>query len=144
MSIQDKQNAIIEEFKKYSSWEERYKHIIQLGKALPDIEDELKKEENRIKGCQSQVWLVANLDGDKITYRASSDAMIVRGLAALLISVFSGESPLDIAKSSTDFLTEIGLHSHLSQSRSNGLASMVKQFKNYAIAFSVLLQKQDS
>jgi len=141
-SIEAKQQSIINEFSRFSDWEERYKHIIALGKLLPPLPDEYKNEKNRIKGCQSQVWLHAYLDNHKIIYKAESDAMIVNGLAALLISVYSGQPPIDIMNSSTDFLNQIGLTSHLSQSRANGLAAMVKQFKNYAIAFNVLLQSR--
>ena len=136
-SILEKQNNLVAEFKTFSSWEERYKKIIEMGKALPNIEEEYKIDKYRVKGCQSQVWLVAKMNNDTIDYKIDSDAMIVRGLAAILQTVFSGHTPKDVANASIDFLQEIGLTSHLSQSRANGLASMVKQFKNYALVLQM-------
>lgn len=140
-SISEKQKKIIAEFAKYEDWEERYKRIIALGKELEELPEAYKTEENRIKGCQSQVWLHAELQNGQIIYRADSDATIVRGLAALLVSVFSYQTPQDIMEASTDFLKEIGLINNLSQSRANGLGSMIRQFKNYAVAFNVLQQQ---
>lgn len=137
-SIEDKQLAVIDEFSDFLNWEDRYRRIIDLGKSLPPLADEFKIEKYKVKGCQSQVWLVARLENGSVIYDIDSDAMIVRGLAAILKQVFSGHTPNDIAKSSTDFLQKIGLTTHLSQSRSNGLAAMVRQFKNYAVAFAVM------
>lgn len=138
MSIQEKQKQVVQEFAAFENWEDKYKKVIQLGKTLEPLDDSYKVEKYRIKGCQSQVWLMAELNDGRVVYKADSDAVIVKGLAALLISVFSGHTPQEIAESSVSFLQDIGLTSHLSQSRANGLASMVKQFKNYALAFQVL------
>lgn len=140
MTILEKQSTLVEEFSKYKSWEERYKRIIEMGKNLPPIDEELKTEKYRVKGCQSQVWLVPNFHDGILEYKIDSDAMIVKGLASILLHVFSGHTPKDIADAPIDFLQKIGLTSHLSQSRANGLASMVKQFKNYAIALSLMNQ----
>lgn len=138
MSIQEKQKKIVEEFSKYDHWEDRYKRIIEIGKTLNPLDENLKTEDNRIRGCQSITYLYAKLDGDKIIYTADSDAMIVKGLAQLLIDVYSGHTPKEIIETPANFLTEMGLTTHLSQSRSNGLAAMVRQFKNYAIAFNIV------
>lgn len=141
LSIHEKQQALVKEFAELSDWEERYAKIIKLGKTLPDLDEKYKTESNRIKGCQSQVWLHASLEDNKVVYQADSDATIVRGLAALLVHVFSGHQPDEILASNVDFLKEMHLMSHLSQSRANGLGSMIKQFKNYAIAFQHLLSR---
>lgn len=141
-SIQSKQQKVIEDFARFSSWEDKYAHIISLGKSLESLPEEFKTEQNRVKGCQSQVWLHANLDVDKVIFRADSDAIIVRGLVAILVHVFSDSTPDEIMLSNYDFLTEIGLMSNLSQSRANGVAAMLKQIRNYAIAFGVLLQQR--
>lgn len=138
MTIQEKQNQLIKEFSKHKDWTDRYKRIIELGKSLDRLPKNFMTEENRVRGCQSITFLYAKLDGNKITYQAESDALIVRGLAQMLISVFSGHTPQEILAAKADFLKEIGLTTHLSQSRSNGLAAMVRQFKNYAIAFNVV------
>jgi len=143
-TIEDKQLQTIDDFSKFSDWEERYKHIIQIGKTLPSLEEKYKTEENRVKGCQSQTWLHADLDGGKIVYQADSDAMIVRGLISLLLNVFSAQSPQAILNANVEFLTKIGLTTHLTLSRANGLAALAKQFKNYAIAFDVLLKSKNS
>ncbi|OVE81958.1 Fe-S metabolism protein SufE [bacterium K02(2017)] len=142
MSIQEKQKQIVKSFAHFEDWTDRYKKIISMGKELNPLAEEFKTEQNRVKGCQSLTWLHAKLEGDKIIYQADSDAVIVKGLAAILIQVFSVATPQEIIEAKTDFLQEIGLTSHLSQSRSNGMASMVKQFKHFAIAFNVLLQSR--
>ncbi len=141
-TITEKQLSLIEEFNKFSGWEEKYKHLMELGKRMPPLPNEFKIDKYRVKGCQSQVWLKAGLDGDRIVYKAESDAMIVNGLASMLVTVYSGETPAAIMKDPADFLKEIGLTSHLSQSRANGLAAMVRQFKNYAIAFEALMKQR--
>lgn len=138
MSIQDKQQAIVEEFSRFDSWEDRYKHIIQKGKTLPPFPEEHRTEKNKVRGCQSQVWMHANFDGHKIHYDIDSDAMIVKGLASILRNVFNEEEPSAIISAPLEFLEKIGLTQHLSQSRANGLAAMVKQFKNYAVAFNAM------
>lgn len=141
-TITEKQLSLIEEFNKFPGWEEKYKHLMELGKRMPPLPSEFKIDKYRVKGCQSQVWLKASLDGDRIVYKGESDAMIVNGLASMLVSVYSGETPVTIMKDPADFLKEIGLSSHLSQSRANGLAAMVRQFKNYAIAFDALMKQR--
>lgn len=139
--ITEQQDALVKEFAAYTDWEKRYQRIINLGKALPVMPEALKTEANKVRGCQSQVWLDAQLKDDgRVVYRADSDALIVRGLAALLVAVYSEHTPKEIMAAGSDFLTQIGLTSHLSQSRANGLAAMVRQFKNYAIAFDYALK----
>lgn len=138
MSITERQKKIVDEFSRFQNWEDRYRRVIEWGKTLSPLADEFKIEKYKVKGCQSQVWLVARLEDGKVFYDIDSDAMIVRGLAALLKNVFSGESPQAIAECQTDFLQTIGFTTHLSQSRSNGLAAMVRQFKNYAVAFAMV------
>lgn len=142
MTVSERQKSVIQAFSKYLNWEQRYQYLIQLGKAMPHLAEEYKVEKNKVKGCQSLVWLHAHLEQDKVIYEADSDALIVRGLAALLISVYSGHTPSEILSSDGQFLTDIGLTSHLSQSRANGLAALVRQFKNYAIAFQMMLESK--
>lgn len=136
MSINEIQDQIIEDFSYYDDWMEKYEHIIQLGKELPLIEEQYKKEENLIKGCQSRVWLHAELQDGKVVFSADSDAIITKGLVGLMISVLSNQPPKDIAASEIYFIDRIGLKSHLSPTRSNGLLAMLKQMKMYALAFS--------
>lgn len=131
-SIQDE---IIEEFAKLSTWEEKYKHIIQLGRSLAEFPEQFRTEENKVTGCQSQVWLHAEFNGQEIKYHADSDAMIVKGLIALLLRLYSNRSPAEIIETKPDFIQEIGMDRHLSMNRSNGLAAMAKQIKLYAIVF---------
>jgi cysteine desulfuration protein SufE len=135
----DRIKSIVDEFKKYSDWEDRYKHLITLGKNLPPMDESQKTESNKIKGCQSQVWLHAELSGDKILFSADSDASIVKGIIALLVQVYSGCSPDEILSIKPTFLEEIGLKEHLSMSRANGLTAMVKQISFYAMAFKIKL-----
>ena len=136
--IDSRQNQIIEEFEMFPDWMEKYEHIIELGKELNLIEDSNKIDCNLIKGCQSKVWLSAELsDGGDVIFKADSDAIITKGLVALIIRVLSDAKPKDIAESNLYFLEEIGLNAHLSLTRSNGLLSMVKQMKMYGLAFSV-------
>src|SRR5215217_5736955 len=132
-SIESIEHEIVEEFSVFDSWDDKYEYIIDLGKKLPPLEDAFKKDENRVKGCQSTVWLVADYDDGKILYKADSDAVIVKGLISMLIRVLSGQTPDDIVKAPLNFIKEIGMMSHLAQTRSNGLLSMVKQMKNYAL-----------
>jgi cysteine desulfuration protein SufE len=140
MTITETQQAILDEFSKFSSWEERYKRIIELGKTLQAFPEEHRIDQNKVRGCQSQVWMHAGLENGKVLYNIDSDAMIVKGLAAILHKTFSGHEPKDIITAPMDFLEKIGLTQHLSQSRANGLAAMVRQFKNYALAFNALAQ----
>jgi len=126
---------IVSEFKSFSDWESRYKHLISLGKSLPVMDDAHHIEENKVKGCQSQVWLFAELNEGKISYTGDSDASIVKGIVALLLKVYSDRSPEEILKLDQSFVEEIGLKQHLSMSRANGLAAMMKQIQMYALAF---------
>lgn len=139
MDIQAKQDEIIQDFVRLSDWENRYKHIIKLGMKLPELEKEHKIDENLVRGCQSQVWLKTELDGDKVIFRADSDAAITKGLVALMVRFYSGETPDTILKTNPEFITKIGMQEHLSPTRSNGLASMVKQMKIYAMAYKAKL-----
>ncbi len=134
-NIEAKEQEIIEEFSLFDDWMDRYEHIIGLGKVLPLISDELKQDDLLIKGCQSRVWLHANLEDGKVLFTADSDAIITKGIISLLIRVLSGQTPTEIINTDLTFIDEIGLKEHLSPTRSNGLVSMVKQMKLYALAF---------
>lgn len=136
-TIEQIEQEIIEEFSLFDNWDDKYEYIIDLGKKLPVLEDEFKKDENKVKGCQSTVWLVADYKDGKIYYKADSDAVIVKGLISMLIRVLSEQAPDEIINAKLDFIREIGMMSHLAQTRSNGLLAMVKQMKNYALAFKV-------
>ena len=129
MTIQEKEQDIIYEFSIYDDWMDKYEYIIELGKELPIIAEELKTEDRLIKGCQSRVWLNADLEDGKMKFSADSDAIITKGIIALLIRVLNNEKPEEIAKSELKFIKEIGLQEHLSPTRSNGLVSMVKKMK---------------
>lgn len=133
--MKETENEIIDSFSLFDTWEEKYEYIIDLGKKLPPLDEKYKLAENIIKGCQSTVWLVANVDDGKIFFKADSDAVIVKGLVSMLISVLSGHSPDEILNAKLDFIREIGMMNHLAQTRSNGLLAMIKQMKNYALAF---------
>ncbi|GAB5564884.1 MAG: SufE family protein [Winogradskyella sp.] len=139
MSIEDIQNEIIDEFSMFDDWEDRYQYMIDLGKTLPLIEEKYKTEDHIIKGCQSKVWVHANMDADKVNFTADSDAIITKGIIAILIRVFSNQHPKDIIDADTNFIDEIGLKEHLSPTRANGLVSMIKQLKMYAIAYQTQL-----
>ncbi|APZ46030.1 Fe-S metabolism protein SufE [Polaribacter reichenbachii] len=134
MTIKEIQEEIIDEFSMFDDWMERYEYIIELGKSLPIIDAQYKLDENLIKGCQSKVWLYSELENDTIKYTADSDAILTKGIVALLLRVFSEQKPADILNADTNFIDEIGLKEHLSPTRANGLVSMVKQIKMYAIA----------
>ena len=141
MTIKEIQEEIIDEFSMFEDWMERYEYIIELGRSLPLINDSFKLDENLIKGCQSKVWLYSELDGDKVQFTADSDAILTKGIVALLLRVFSNQSPKDILNADTDFINEIGLKEHLSPTRANGLVSMVKQIKMYALAQQARITK---
>ncbi|HMB97545.1 MAG TPA: SufE family protein [Balneolaceae bacterium] len=143
MSIQKKQDRIIREFQLLENWPERYKYLIKLGQKLDSLPDECKKEENLVRGCQSQVWLVTELKGDKVIFKADSDAAITKGLVALMVRFYSEEDPDTILSINPDFIKKIGLQEHLSPTRSNGLASMIKQMKIYAMAYKSKLQQAE-
>jgi len=136
-SIQETENEIVDEFSLFDSWDDKYEYIIDLGKKLPALDDQHKNDENKVRGCQSTVWLVADYRDGKIFYKAESDAVIVKGLISMLIRVLSGHTPDDIINAKLDFIREIGMMSHLAQTRSNGLLAMVKQMKNYAVAYKL-------
>jgi cysteine desulfuration protein SufE len=131
------ENEIVEEFSLFDSWDDKYEYIIDLGKKLPPLEEQYKKDENRVRGCQSTVWLVADYKDGKVFYKAESDAVIVKGLISMLIRVLSGQTPDDIVNAKLDFINRIGMMTHLAQTRSNGLLAMVKQMKNYALAYKL-------
>ena len=134
-TIKEKEEEIIDEFSLFDSWEEKYEYIIDLGKKLEPLEDKYKIGENIIKGCQSTVWLTSEFKDGKVFFKADSDAVIVKGLVSMLIKVLSGHEPDKILEAKLDFIREIGMMTHLAQTRSNGLLSMVKQIKNYALAY---------
>jgi cysteine desulfuration protein SufE len=134
-TIAEREEEITDDFSLFDSWEEKYEYIIDLGKKLAPLDDQYKKEENIIKGCQSTVWLVSDFKDGKVFYKADSDAVIVKGLVSMLIKVLSGHEPDKILNAKLDFIKDIGMMTHLAQTRSNGLLSMVKQIKNYALAY---------
>ena len=134
-SIKDIQNEIIEEFDFFDDWDDKYGYIIDMGKSLKGLDDEFKTEDNIIKGCQSRVWLRAYLEGDKLIFQAESDAIIVKGIVAMVLRVFSEQTPEEIVSSEIFFMEKIGMSQHLSPTRSNGLVAMIKQIKLYALAF---------
>lgn len=135
MTIKDIQNDIIDEFSMFDDWMQRYEYMIELGKSLPLIDDQYKTDDNIIKGCQSKVWVHADMNDNKVVFTADSDAIITKGIIAILIRVFSNQTPKDIIDADTNFIDEIGLKEHLSPTRANGLVSMIKQIKMYAIAY---------
>ncbi len=139
-AIESTEEKIIDEFSLFDNWEDKYEYIIDLGKKLEPLNPESKIDENKIKGCQSQVWLTANENDGRIFFKADSDAIIVRGLVSMLIRVLSGHSPQEIIDTKLDFINKIGMTNHLAQTRSNGLLSMVKQMKNYALAYKIKQQ----
>jgi cysteine desulfuration protein SufE len=136
MTIQKIQNEIVDEFSLFDDWMERYEYIIDLGKSLPLIEEQFKTEDNIIKGCQSKVWVHAEQKDDKIIFTADSDAILTKGIIAILIRAFSNQKAIDILDANTEFIDKIGLKEHLSPTRANGLVSMIKQIKMYALAYS--------
>jgi len=135
MTIEQKQQEIIEEFAVFDDWLDKYQYIVDLGNLLEDLPEEFLTDQNLIENCQSKVWLIADYSDGKIYFRAKSDAIIVKGVVSLLISVLSGRTPDEILESNLHFIDKIGLTEHLSPTRSNGLAAMVKQMRLYALAF---------
>ena len=140
-SIKEKQDEIIEEFSSFDDWMDRYQLLIDMGSEHAPLEDEYKTESNLIEGCQSRVWLQADLVDGKVFYRAESDALIVKGIVSLLLRVYSGHTPQEILESEPYFVEAIGLREHLSPTRSNGLVAMIKQMKLYALAFKTKMDK---
>lgn len=137
MSIKEKQQELIDDFAFLSDWEQKYEYIIDLGKELKGLPEEKKKENILIKGCQSQVWLDAELRDGKIFFLADSDGILPKGIISLLVGVYSGHTAEEISDSDFDFISKIGLQEFLSPSRANGLASMIKQIKFYAVAYQL-------
>lgn len=137
-SIRESEEEIIEAFAFLETWEEKYEYLIDLGKKLPPLEERYKLDENKVKGCQSIVWLVADYRDGRLIFKAESDAVIVKGLISMLIDVLSGHTPREIIDARLDFIREIGMYTHLAQTRSNGLLAMIKQMKNYAQAYQAV------
>jgi cysteine desulfuration protein SufE len=136
MTIQEIQDEIVDEFSMFDDWMQRYEYIIDLGKSLPLIDEQFKTEDNIITGCQSKVWVHAEQNGGKVVFTADSDAILTKGIIAILIRAFSNQKAADILEANTDFIDKIGLKEHLSPTRANGLVSMVKKIKMYALAFN--------
>ena len=136
--INEIQEELIEEFGLFEDWADKYEYLIDLGKKLAPMSDAFKTEENVIKGCQSRVWLHAEKQGDLVVFKADSEAIIVKGMISMLIRVLSNHTPEEIMKADLYFIDQIGMSQHLAQTRSNGLVAMVKQMKNYALAFNAL------
>ncbi|ANH59898.1 SufE family protein [Dokdonia donghaensis] len=138
-SIQEIQDEIVDEFSMFEDWMQRYEYMIDLGKSLPLIDETFKTDDYIIKGCQSKVWVHASMEDGKVTFTADSDAIITKGIIAILIRAFSNQSPQAIIDADTAFIDEIGLKEHLSPTRANGLVSMIKQIKLYAVAYQTQL-----
>ena len=136
-TIEEIEQEIVEDFSLFDSWDDKYEYIIDLGKKLPLLEEQFKVDENKVRGCQSIVWLAADFRDGRVFYKADSNAVIVKGLISMLIRVLSGQTPDAIINARLNFIHEIGMTGHLAQTRSNGLLAMVKQMKNYALAFKV-------
>jgi cysteine desulfuration protein SufE len=137
LNIAETEQEIVSEFALFDSWDDKYEYIIDLGKKLPVLDPKFKINENRVRGCQSSVWLVADYRQGKLFFLADSDAVIVKGLISMLIRVLDGRTPDEIINAKMDFIREIGMTTHLAQTRSNGLLSMVKQMKHYALAYKI-------
>ncbi len=143
MNIEEVQQEIIEEFSVYEDWMDKYSYLIELGNELEDLDPKEKNDQNLIKGCQSRVWLVAEKKDGKIYFRGESDAVIVKGLVALLLRVVSGRTPKEIKENDLHFIDDLGLKQHLSPTRSNGLLAMVKQIRLYAVAYDRMENQED-
>ena len=141
-AIQETEEEIVDEFSLFDSWEDKYEYIIDMGKKLPPLGDAFKVDTNKLKGCQSTVWLVSEFKDGKVIYKADSDAVIVKGLISMMIRVLSNHTPQEILSAKLDFINQIGMTTHLAQTRSNGLLAMVRQMKNFALAFQ--LQNQSN
>lgn len=133
-NIEELAQEVVEEFEMFDEWMDKYEHIISMGKDLEEIEEEFKTDDYLVKGCQSRVWLTSSIQDDKVVFKADSDAVIAKGVIALLIRVLSNHSAKEIANADLSFVDSIGLKEHLSPNRSNGLVSMLKQMKMYAVA----------
>lgn len=141
MQINEIAKEVESEFQQFDDWMDKYNHLIEMGKDLPVINEEHKTKQNLISGCQSRVWLHARYEGGKVYFKADSDAVITKGIVAMLVRVFNGQQPDDIINADTDFIESTGLKEHLSPTRSNGLVSMIKQMKLYALAFKTKEQQ---
>ncbi len=139
MQIKEIQEEIVDEFSMFDDWMQRYEYMIELGKSLPLINEKYKTDDNTIKGCQSKVWVHAEMNDEKLVFTADSDAIITKGIIAILIRAFSNQKPKDILEANTQFIDDIGLKEHLSPTRANGLVSMIKQLKLYAVAYQAQL-----
>ncbi|MGN6475875.1 MAG: SufE family protein [Flavipsychrobacter sp.] len=139
-TIQDTENEIVEEFGLFDSWDDKYEYIIDLGKRLPPLDDKYKVDENKVRGCQSTVWLHADYKDGYIYFSADSDAVIVKGLISMLIRVLTNHTPDEILNAKLEFIDKIGMTKHLAQTRSNGLLSMLKQMKNFALAYKLKME----
>ena len=139
MTIKEIQEEIVDEFEMFDDWMQRYEYMIELGKSIPIIDEQYKTDINLIKGCQSKVWLHSELEGDKVSFFADSDAIITKGIVAVLLRVFNHQSPKEILEADLDFIEKIGLKEHLSATRANGLVSMIKQIKLYALGMQTKL-----
>ena len=142
LTITEIQNKIVEDFESLQEWDDRYGEIIRMGRELAPLPEEFKTDKYKLNGCQSQVWINAKLEEGKVYFYADSDAMIVKGLIALLIKVYSGRTPVEILSTPPDFLSKLGIDSHLSPTRKNGLSAMLKQIQMYAFAFKTITDKQ--
>ena len=138
MTVAEKQAAMVERFKAIPDWEDRYREIIRLGRELPPLPEEQRKESNKVKGCQAQVWIHARAEDGRVHYVADSDAAIVKGLISLVLDAYSGQPFDDVIATPATFVDALGLGQHLSQSRANGLSAMLKQVKLYALAFMTM------
>jgi cysteine desulfuration protein SufE len=143
-SIEQTEREIIEEFSLFDSWDEKYEYIIDLGKKLPTLADIFKTDENRVRGCQSVVYLIAEMRDGKVNFKAESDAVIVKGLISMLIRVLSGHTPDEILGAKLEFIQEIGMTTHLAQTRSNGLLAMVKKMKSYALGYKISASAEET
>lgn len=140
MTIGETEKQIMDEFSQFDDWMDKYNYLIELGKSLPLIDEKLKTDQYLISGCQSRVWVSAEMENGKVVFKADSDAVITKGIASLLVRVLSNQPPNEIVNASMDFLDQIGLREHLSPTRSNGLTSMVKQMKLYALVFKTKME----
>ena len=138
MSIKEVQDQLVKEFEDFEEWEDRYRHIIKIGRDLPELPEEYRIDKNKLDGCQSQVWIHAELKDGKIQLFADSDAMIVKGLIGMLIRVYNNHTPDEILSNPPEFLAKLKIDNHLSPTRKNGLSSMLKQIQNYAIVFKAM------
>ncbi len=142
MKIEEIENEIVDEFSFFPDWTDKYEYLIELGNKLTDFPKDKMTDEYKIKGCQSSVWLITEIEDGKIIFKADSDSTIVKGLIALLVRVLSGQKPDDIINAKLEFIDKIGLRQHLAPTRSNGLGAMIKQMKMYALAYKTKLEKQ--